>query len=849
MKGSHIIPVALAALFGSVTGTAAASDIAAAEVVRSFPGNKGPGWKDSIDVAGAVGPRHVVGFDVAGFVVHDKASGKVLRQLSTREFWKSVEPAGKLVPQKDANDARMLYDPLSERWFACAAGTTEADCFLAVSISSDPTRPWRGAKLPLPRINPYMRMGVDRNGLYVCSCNGNPDMNKGTNCYVIPKRDVLADGGPVLTRARTFKNLQFSAMPATDPDADKPADAPAILLANEFAKGTCSKLYLYKITWSGPKASISDVQTIDLGRKYLTPDNSTAHMEAFQPKPGPKLRAGGGGRRIDSAFVRKGSVFGCNGAIRKAGSRPGALWYEVRISDGRLIQEGLVESPDRDFIFPSVAVDSRGNVGIGCTGTSQTEFPSVYVMMRAATDPAGTMRRPVAAVPGTTSYHYAGAGAVNLSHYSTTCIDPSSPGLLWTCQAYSSSKKDRQWCTAWAAFQLSDAKRSTPLPNTGPSTRAGSRKCKSYDHEDGDRSFRLVVPDGLEVVRGILAVGPYAGGDSRELHKEVWYREFMHLHGFAFLGAKGFYGHDYKLLQGALKQFAKDSKHPELVDAPYAATGFSAGGGFTRRLLMAAPGRVIAAVIVGSTLKLGAKPTAAHFGVPVCVINGELEHEKGEAGGMANALEPVLAKHRPKGALWGWMAAPGIGHEIAGQEVLTMPILDAAVRLRYPADGDVRKGPVKLEPVDLNTGWVADNTTWKSGLTAVTPARDFKGKLEKSSWLLNEDVAFVYRAYATLDRPLKITSPRTDRDQVWDAGSSVTIKVDDSRFAGWKKLELYDGAKKVGTIEKGKAEFTVKDLKAGYHAFSVLGTDAKGTVRPSGPVLVVVQKPAATSRP
>src|SRR5262249_39658017 len=108
-----------------------------------------------------------------------------------------------------------------------------------------------------------------------------------------------------------------------------------------------------------------------------------------------------------------------------------------------------------------------------------------------------------------------------------------------------------------------------------------------------------------------------------------------------------------------------------------------------------------------------------------------------------------------RGALWGWMAAPGVGHEIAGQEVLTMPILDVAVRLRYPADADVRKGPVKLKFVDLKTGWVADNTTWKSGLTAVTPARDFKGKLEKSSWLLNEDVAFVYRAYSTHDAPLK----------------------------------------------------------------------------------------------
>jgi hypothetical protein len=43
-------------------------------------------------------------------------------------------------------------------------------------------------------------------------------------------------------------------------------------------------------------------------------------------------------------------------------------------------------------------------------------------------------------------------------------------------------------------------------------------------------------------------------------------------------------------------------------------------------------------------------------------------------------------------------------------------------------------------------------------------------------------------------------------------------------------------------LTKGPAAFIVKGLKAGYHAFSVLGTDGKGNVRPSNPVLVVVRK-------
>ena len=369
-------------------------------------------------------------------------------------------------------------------------------------------------------------------------------------------------------------------------------------------------------------------------------------------------------------------------------------------------------------------------------------------------------------------------------------------------------------------------------------------KYKVYDYTLADHKFRLVMPEDLAVVRGILLVGPYSGGDSRDYHEQAWYREFLNLHGFAFLGAKDYYLQDYNELQNVLKQLAKGTKHPELVDAPFAATGFSAGGGSARRLLMMAPDKLLAAVIVGSTLRIGT-PTAANLAVPVCVINGDLEHEQGEAGGMSKALEPSLAEYRPKGALWGWMAVQGIGHEMAGQEVLAMPMLDAAVRLRYPADGDVWKGPVKLKPVELESGWVADNTTWNSGLTTITPAKEFKGNIAKSSWLLNEDMAFIYRAYSTHDWPLKITLPNnmSAKSEVFETGAAARIEVDDSKFAGWTKLELYDGAKKVGELTKGPAEFTVKDLKAGYHAYSVLGTAAGGQIRTSNPVLVVVRKP------
>jgi formylglycine-generating enzyme required for sulfatase activity len=436
-------------MFVGVVSESIAARAADVEVVAAFMGNKGPGWKAAANVHGAVGPNHIVDFTVGGFTVHDKATGKVLRHLSQREFWNRVEPPNSIDPQRDANDPWMVYDPLSQRWFATASGTSVPDSFLAVSTSSDPMGAWKGAKLPLPRVDPGVKIGVDRNGLYLCSANGSSDLNEALNCYVIPKGDAIAPEGPALSHAQTFTKLIYAAVPAVDLDPNKAADAPAVLLNNEFGGPTCGKLYLYKIAWSGPNASLSAAQEVALSKAYPVP-----RMDGLQPPPGVRLTQAGG-RRNNCAFVRGGSVFGCNGAKRAPGSRPGILWYEVRIRDGALLQEGFVDDPNCDYLYPSMAVDSKGNIGIGCTRTSEKEFPSVCVMMHAAGDPPGTMRAPILAVKGTTYFRYTGVTSTNFSNYSATCIDPSDPGLLWTYQGCANSPMDRQWCTAWAAFRMS----------------------------------------------------------------------------------------------------------------------------------------------------------------------------------------------------------------------------------------------------------------------------------------------------------------------------------------------------------------------------------------------------------
>jgi len=360
-------------------------------------------------------------------------------------------------------------------------------------------------------------------------------------------------------------------------------------------------------------------------------------------------------------------------------------------------------------------------------------------------------------------------------------------------------------------------------------------------------------------VRGLFVNSNYYAGDSRgDWTFCHYYREFMHLHGFALVAANGTCPHASALIgfHKSLRAISVESGHPELVDIPYVAVGFSAGGGFASTLMTYEPEKTIAVGIYGARYNFDVfirpngppGPFAVHRAIPSVLITGETEKLNDPAVDGRHKVDEVFVPHRPKGGQLAWLERQGIGHEYDEnrQDLLAMPLLDLAVRTRYPKDGDVTKGPVKLIPIDSSTGWVADNRTWKSDLTRIAPAKEFEGDLGRSSWLQNEDIAFIYRAYATYDNPLKITSPEMCGPGTLpvDPGSDITITVDVSRFPNWKKLEFYDGAKKLGAATASPAQFTARNLTPGYHVFSVLGTDDRGIVRSSDPVMVVVRSPA-----
>ena len=421
-------------------------------VLKTFAGDRGPGPKDNPDNTGGVGPRHVVDCTDANVVIHDKQTGEVLERMTQTEFWKRARP-GFTLPT--LNDPRMTYDPIAGRWYTVAQAQAGPPYgFLAVSRSVDPTRGWNGVRLPMTPANLGMKLGFDKNGLYITFIVMTGDTHTMHGCLAIPKADVIAGDGPTLANAKTFSNLEIESFPATDIDPNKAADAPELILNREFGN-RFSKMYLYKVTWTGKNAAISGVQTIPLGRTYESPNGSSLQNRAAQPAPGDKLRADEA-RRTTCVYAHRGSIFSCNAAKRTSTSRCGVFWCEIRASDGALLQEGFVDAADRDYLAPSLAVDANGNIGVGCTVTSETEFPSVYVLMRAVNDPKNTMRPPVMVTRGTTVFSSKRASKYGLAwgNYNTTCIDSVDPTTFWTYQQYATSDVPSQYTTCWTAFKF-----------------------------------------------------------------------------------------------------------------------------------------------------------------------------------------------------------------------------------------------------------------------------------------------------------------------------------------------------------------------------------------------------------
>jgi len=156
-----------------------------------------------------------------------------------------------------------------------------------------------------------------------------------------------------------------------------------------------------------------------------------------------------------NAVYRDGSIWTTHN-VGGTGGKVEAAWYQINpaSSPPSVVMQGRINHASRWYYYPSIAVNYNGDVGIGFTGSSTSEFAGAYYTARAVSDPAGTMQSVATLQPGGSSYYNHLSGIENRwGDYSATSVDPADDLRFWTVQEYATSSINT-WGTWIGSFAL-----------------------------------------------------------------------------------------------------------------------------------------------------------------------------------------------------------------------------------------------------------------------------------------------------------------------------------------------------------------------------------------------------------
>jgi len=391
------------------------------------------------DITGAVGPNHIVQLTNARYSVFRKSDGALVQTSLLQQFWRD---AGLDVCPADfcAFDPRVLYDAFSQRWFASSANafTTNAKhrkLLLAVSKSSDPTGGWSGFLVdtdPTDQGRPdFPVLGIDRDGIYIPMLMVS-SLDLGKAIVVIPKADLLA-AVPTIANASLF-----SIPPPTDSFLMPIGNLDDLGLPFQlFSHETASASFNFFAITGAVRSPILNTTagSVSLSSYPRPPD-------AAQPAaPTQKPPIACGTTFGSSTFRRNGVIWEVEGVGN--GGRAALRWFKINAVTHVLLQEGLVDDAQLSFYCASIAANEFGDVVIGFSGSSTTQFVSSYAVV-GETDASGvtTFGKPLLLKAGADDFDNASG---RWGDFSATVVDPSNPLHFWTFQEWVSA--DDTWST------------------------------------------------------------------------------------------------------------------------------------------------------------------------------------------------------------------------------------------------------------------------------------------------------------------------------------------------------------------------------------------------------------------
>lgn len=463
--------VALPATNPKILGSAASANLP--EVLTQIPGMTRAaqvaqfGLYQAIeppDTQVAAGPDQVVEFVNSTGTIFTK-SGSILSEVDLNVFF-GVQ-AGYYF-----TDPKIVYDPLSARWFGIGLGagvSSGSQAYVAVSSSSDALGAWTVySTATSPELFDQPKIGVTTDKLVV-SWNQYVNLTfVGEQTQVLQKTDLLAGVAPTVW-IYALDNLRFNLVPAP---VSSSSTAYLVYNGDSLRGSPYAGAYIGVVALSGTPAAANVAWTENDPAIVATSWPPTAS----QPGAAPTLDTGDD--RFGSASLGDGGLWvaGNDGCIPAGDAVVRSCLRMIRVSVAgapAVVQDFDDGSLGGDVFYPAVASDTRGNVYTVFSGSSTTSYAGVYATVQSSGN-SGSLA--VTAIQSGSGIYNAGAcqdPRNRWGDYSGAAQDPKNPSDIWMAGEYAASATDQcNWGTAIARLTQAPPSITSIAPTSGPTTGA-----------------------------------------------------------------------------------------------------------------------------------------------------------------------------------------------------------------------------------------------------------------------------------------------------------------------------------------------------------------------------------------
>jgi hypothetical protein len=419
------------------------------------------------DTNGAVGASQFVQIVNVTIAVYSKKDGSLqMGSAPIHSLWSGFgglcENGGTSATFSDGGDPIVLYDHLANRWLVSQLQydetfTQTAQC-VAVSTSSDATGSYNryefdyGANFP-----DYPKYGVWPDAYYNSVNVYPPKSFAGAQACALDRTAMLA-GAQASAICFQQPPSVSSLLPADlDGSTLPPAGSPNYFVG--LADASHLNFFRFHADFANPANSTFTGPTL-VPVADFNEICARANTVACIPEPAPGEKVDGLSDRVMFRLAYRN--FGDHEALVVnhtvlGGALGGVRWYEIRNpgSAPAVFQQGTLIDPNSDFWLGSIAMDRAGDIALGFSSMSHTQFSSVYVAGHKPSDPPGLMFGPLVMASG---------GGVQVQSfkrwgdYSSMTVDPKDDCTFWYTQEYYVATGSFNWSTRIGAFKFDGCK-------------------------------------------------------------------------------------------------------------------------------------------------------------------------------------------------------------------------------------------------------------------------------------------------------------------------------------------------------------------------------------------------------